>query len=147
MIYFIQAENGGPIKIGFSLTEEGCKRRLQTGNPHVLVIRKMIEGDLFGEQDLHRQFQSSRLAGEWFFPTPEICAMGDCLEGSAPDVGFLQALRRQCWEEGYEAAEDHAFHEGVKHATNRIVAEIDATIHPHDREQRSMMGDRVVSPY
>lgn len=45
--YFIQAIDGGPVKIGKSTSEKGAASRLaslQTGNPSRLVIRRLLDG-------------------------------------------------------------------------------------------------------
>lgn len=74
MIYFVQAGQRGPVKIGFV---EGFAvlpnriRMLQTGNPIKLALLTTMHGGLDRERELHEQFAASRLAGEWFaFDTP-----------------------------------------------------------------------------
>lgn len=67
-VYFIQGQCGGAIKIGYSLCPEKRLRELQTGYPDTLMILLMIPGTESTEAALHRQFESSRLKGEWFRP-------------------------------------------------------------------------------
>lgn len=80
MIYFIQAEHGGPIKIGWTegrpnpkygdIFLERRRKSLQTGNPYPLVVRHVIAGERLEEMVLHSVFQEHRLMGEWFEPVP-----------------------------------------------------------------------------
>lgn len=75
-VYFIQAEHGGPIKIGYTAGAPGQRLlELQSGNPYTLVIRKVVPGDRVFEQGLHLLFAGDRLRGEWFRPSPTICAL------------------------------------------------------------------------
>lgn len=67
-IYFIQGLCGGAIKIGYSKNPEKRLAELQTGYPDTLTILLMIPGTEATERTLHRQFEASRLKGEWFRP-------------------------------------------------------------------------------
>ncbi len=67
-VYFIQGQCGGAIKIGFSVSPEKRLKELQTGYPDTLTILLMIPGSESTETTLHRQFDASRLKGEWFRP-------------------------------------------------------------------------------
>ncbi len=69
MIYIIQDEKCR-IKIGFSKSEQGAKRRLsamKTGNPGNLRLKHVFDGSVTHERALHRLFKKYRVAGEWFF--------------------------------------------------------------------------------
>jgi hypothetical protein len=65
-IYFIQAGDDGPVKIG--LARDVWKRlsNLQTGVPTRLRLLGIIDGSAQKEKLLHRQFAAHRLRGEWF---------------------------------------------------------------------------------
>lgn len=52
-VYFIQAEHGGPVKIGWARDPAKRLRELQTGSPHRLVVRATIAGALADEAALH----------------------------------------------------------------------------------------------
>ena len=67
-VYFLQGQCGGAIKIGYSINPEKRLRELQTGYPDTLIILLMIPGSEASESALHRQFEASRLNGEWFRP-------------------------------------------------------------------------------
>ncbi len=74
MIYFIQAGSFGPIKIGFTGSEDANKRirQLQTAHPEKLECLLTIDGSYKDEQRLHEYFKHLRLQGEWFEPKPEL---------------------------------------------------------------------------
>ena len=63
--YFIQAAEGGPIKIGFT-SQEPAKRlaNLMTGSPVKLRIIALINSNV--ESALHARFHADRTHGEWF---------------------------------------------------------------------------------
>lgn len=76
-VYFIQAENGGPIKIGYSTDPEARVRALQPGHPERLVLRRSFPGGSLEEAALHRIFARYRLQGEWFSPVPLLAGLAD----------------------------------------------------------------------
>lgn len=72
-IYFIQAGDAGPIKVGF--TSGDVQRRvtqLQTGNPSALAILGAIKGTAERERQLHGRLSPWRAKGEWFKPHPDV---------------------------------------------------------------------------
>lgn len=72
-VYFIQAENGGPIKIGSAQNVKTRIDSIQTAHPYRLVVRKVLIGaGKSTEMELHKRFSSSRLIGEWFDVTQEL---------------------------------------------------------------------------
>ncbi|WP_424140409.1 GIY-YIG nuclease family protein [Roseomonas chloroacetimidivorans] len=80
-VYFIQAGENGPVKIG---TTESILRRIaliQNGQAEPVRLLHLFEGGREEEQALHRRFREYRLRGEWFRPASEIIA-GDV--GLAP---------------------------------------------------------------
>jgi hypothetical protein len=64
--YFVQAENGGLVKIGKSNNIRSRLTTLQTGSPVRLAIIGAIRGDR--EAELHLRFKGLRSHGEWFKP-------------------------------------------------------------------------------
>lgn len=68
MIYFIQAEIGGPIKIGYTRSISPAARvaSLQSGCPFPLRVIHTMAGSQLDEQALHVRFATLRLHGEWF---------------------------------------------------------------------------------
>lgn len=74
-VYFIQADENGPIKIGF--TADDPKRRLsqlQTGNASALKLLGAIKGTAVQERQFHTALSEWRLQGEWFEPHPTVLA-------------------------------------------------------------------------
>lgn len=81
-VYFIQAVNGGPIKIGFTAEDVRARcKQLQTGNPYELKVLAWCHAPQSKEKELHKQFASARLEGEWFAPVPELLALILSLRG------------------------------------------------------------------
>jgi hypothetical protein len=74
MIYFIQAENGGPVKIGRTKNSvAGRLMQLQTGHPYKLkIIWVFEENGIWNEASIHERFKHIRLEGEWFKPEEEL---------------------------------------------------------------------------
>jgi hypothetical protein len=80
VVYFIQAVNGGPIKIGTAIDPKKRLASLQLSCPFRLKILATRPGGERLERSLHRRFAAYRLHGEWFEPnTP----------------GLRQAMRRK----------------------------------------------------
>lgn len=71
-IYFIQAGADGPIKIGIARRVDVRLRTLQTANAQRLRLLGVYRGLALEEKQLHADFASSRIGGEWFHPTPEL---------------------------------------------------------------------------
>lgn len=69
-VYFVQAENGGFVKIGKATNIFSRMQSLQNGSPVKLVLRKIIEDENAGELELllHDIFKEYRIRGEWFEP-------------------------------------------------------------------------------
>ena len=71
MIYFLQAEAIGRIKIGYC-RRGNLKKRLQAlrgACPVPLHLLATISGSLRTEQRLHERFSEDRRHGEWFRPS------------------------------------------------------------------------------
>lgn len=74
-VYFVQAGDGGPIKIGWTGGDPKARMRdLQTGNPYPLSMLGHVPGSGADETDLHEQFRHLRMVGEWFKPAPDLVA-------------------------------------------------------------------------
>lgn len=71
--YVVQAEHGGPIKIGWTGSHpEARLAEMQTGSPYALRILATIDADV--ERELHEKFKHLRAPGgtEWFVLTAEV---------------------------------------------------------------------------
>ena len=67
MIYFIQEEKDGAIKIGYAKWRASARlRHLQIANPHKLYLLGVMEGEKSDEKKLHVLFKKYRIRGEWF---------------------------------------------------------------------------------
>lgn len=74
-IYFAQVQSG-PIKIGY--TEKSIQQRLsclRTGHYEELKLLGSVVGTFDDEQRLHRLVGSSKIRGEWFYPSTEVLAL------------------------------------------------------------------------
>ena len=72
VVYFMQAEIGGPIKIGFAGNVERRRAGLQTAQAYPIKILATIPGNRFTEQRILEQFRHLRLNGEWHRPEVEL---------------------------------------------------------------------------
>ena len=120
-VYFVQADAGGPVKIGTGRTS-GIRQRLsslQTGNPYRLVVRRLVSGDERLERTLHTHFQSYRLVGEWFVPRGDLIEIARCIPGDDD-----RSLMRGCFEAGYKAAERETFWRGYRYGRHELAHRI-----------------------
>jgi hypothetical protein len=75
-VYYIQAEEGGPVKIGKTLQMYSRLQSLQGMSPQKLRLLAVepnfleIGGDT--ESLRHKRFEKNRLHGEWFTPTQDM---------------------------------------------------------------------------
>lgn len=103
--YFLQAESGGPIKIGRS-TRAGLPARIkciQCGNPRLLVARFVALGDWEGI--LHKAFSDYRLSGEWFRALPDLAdRIGALGESESIDSAALNSEYQRGYHSGYQLA-------------------------------------------
>lgn len=115
MVYFVQAETGGPIKIGWTEDADASARLvgLQIGNPYRLVIRSTMLGGHADEKELHRRFRLYRLNGEWFAPCRELVRLADAL-GDPDDSYAYEAAIVAAHRAGFDSAT-------VKRKTNSVV--------------------------
>jgi hypothetical protein len=66
-VYFLQAGDGGNIKIGFaSDVQRRIQREIQPHSPIPLKLLALVPGTETDERCLHRMFHHLRLHGEWF---------------------------------------------------------------------------------
>lgn len=73
VVYFIQAGESGPIKIGF--TERPVAHRLsnlQTASADELRALVCVSGTRQHESDLHFRFRDHHIRGEWFKPAADL---------------------------------------------------------------------------
>lgn len=81
-VYFIQAEEGGPIKIGRAADPEKRLKELQTSHHSRLVIRHVLHGnDLLIEGRMHGRFLQHHIRGEWFRPHADLAGFCRAVHG------------------------------------------------------------------
>lgn len=85
MIYFVQAEIIGRIKIGHTSGDDAADRlaALQTACPVPLRLIATRPGGRRKERELHGRFAAARVCGEWFDPVPELVRYIGRLQGQA----------------------------------------------------------------
>lgn len=71
-VYFIQAGDGGMVKIGYSAHPESRLSKMQSDSAVRLAILGIMPGALAEEQAMHERFAAHRELGEWFRPAQEI---------------------------------------------------------------------------
>jgi hypothetical protein len=71
-VYFVQALDGGPIKIGTSVRISFRLKQLQKESGKRLWVLGVVDGDKDVEKELHGRFAHLRIAGEWFKPGPDL---------------------------------------------------------------------------
>jgi len=70
VVYFLQAESGGPIKIGETSNLQQRMKDLQQAEP--LTLLHAFPGDRDCEQWIHRELSRHRRLGEWFDPHTDV---------------------------------------------------------------------------
>jgi hypothetical protein len=80
-VYFIQADTGGPIKIGISRDVERRRGELQRAERQPLKVLATFEGTIQDESAMHARFAAHRLHGEWFTPAPDLMSHIAALSG------------------------------------------------------------------
>jgi hypothetical protein len=74
-VYFIQAGDDGPIKIGWALNPQRRLALFQTGHAAPLRIIRTVDGGPKEEAAFHGRFSASRIRGEWFSFAPEMLSV------------------------------------------------------------------------
>lgn len=92
-VYFIQGQDDGPIKIGFTRDVAGRLRQLQTGHHDRLRVLRSMRGDKALEAWLHRRFAAHRLTGEWFTPHRDLLRY--IIDNTLADDERARASRRK----------------------------------------------------
>lgn len=74
-IYFIQAGEDGPIKIGRADNVARRLESLQTANHEQLRLLAAIRTTGIGEGWFHDRYRDAHIHGEWFRPVPKLLRM------------------------------------------------------------------------
>lgn len=89
IIYFIQVQPAGPIKIG--CTTMNVVQRLATLQeccPYELRWIGYLPGSRAKERQIHKRFSTARIRSEWFDPVPELTAY---IQESCPTFDVAKA--------------------------------------------------------
>ncbi len=105
-VYFIQAGEGGPVKIGTANDVSHRLAELQAGSAQLLSIIRTIDGGRPLEGWLHRHFSHARIRSEWFaFSADMLTISPPCVVSSgAPLDTFWLQIDRLAAELGVPAA-------------------------------------------
>jgi hypothetical protein len=90
-VYFAQAGDAGPIKIGQTRDVHTRIRALRAMHYEEIRLIGVIPETFIPESRLHNEFGPHRIRGEWFRPAPEILAVaaaGDAVFGA----GFVHTI-------------------------------------------------------
>lgn len=71
-VYFLQAGEDGPIKIGTTKNLRRRLNKLQQGHPEKLIVRALRKGGRKTERGYHDRYAEFQIRGEWFSPSPAI---------------------------------------------------------------------------
>jgi hypothetical protein len=75
VVYFLQVEGSGPVKIGTTIGNVHLRvQSLQQASPYELRWIGYFPGGRTEEKAAHQLLSGSRLRGEWFYPTAEVVA-------------------------------------------------------------------------
>lgn len=86
-VYFIQAGDNGPIKIGWTAGDPRARMAsLQTGNPEPLRLLAYAPGTIEDERAMHERCASIRMIGEWFKPEPQLVAFAAGVQWARRDI-------------------------------------------------------------
>lgn len=66
MIYFIQQNKKGPIKIGYTKDLKTRLCGLQVANPDRLILLGTVGGSRYIEKQIHQHLRFYHIGGEWF---------------------------------------------------------------------------------
>ena len=87
MIYALQCQDSGRIKIGFTKDRSALRRlrACQMGCPSELaIVAEYPDGDRGDEAMAHRLLGTHHIRGEWFAPHDEVIDVVGVLAGRAP---------------------------------------------------------------
>jgi hypothetical protein len=122
VVYFVQSENGGPVKIGYVNRASGLTARLaalQTGCAYPLRVVKTVPGGSQMEQLMHGRFERWRLSGEWFLPSKEIEAFCGVLS-RRDDSKALQRLVDRVYQQGHDDGYGAGYEAGQRNLAERM---------------------------
>lgn len=94
-VYFVQAGENGPIKIGYASDVAKRIGHLQTSAPDRLCVLSVMDGGEAEEKALHAELAAHRRLGEWFNPTAEVLAAAGRGVGLEPRIDGRRFAQRR----------------------------------------------------
>lgn len=91
-VYYMQAVNGGPIKIGVAYDPEERLKQIAHHAAQPIRLLAYHVGDFQDEAALHKRFSEERLHGEWFADSPRLLAHLDRVRSIPQSRGLRQWL-------------------------------------------------------
>ena len=85
-VYFIQGENGGPIRIGCTVNPIFRLKSLQKGYPDKLKLLLVISAPFTASEEIKKAFKKHKLKGDWFKPDEEIFDEIELFKATYPHV-------------------------------------------------------------
>ena len=148
-VYFIQANQNGPVKIGTAEDVIGRLRELQTAHYMTLRLLREIDGDRRIESALHKQFASLRIRGEWFAFHPDMMTVTAADFDLKPTAAVAGNAKLRAWlndsrlsesefggQIGTSQAAVNRYCQGIRvprgAVMKRIVAATNGAIQPND---------------
>ena len=74
-MYFVQAGENGPVKVGVSCDPYGRLHNLQTSHYEPLTLFGHLPGDEEVERRLHSFFAEDHIRGEWYRPSKSVMVL------------------------------------------------------------------------
>ncbi len=114
MVYFIQAGENGPIKIGASAVPQIHLDRLQQGNHEELKIVAEIPGERNLEKKVRADLEAFERGRQWFYPTDEVLDYIEKMQLIEYDMvdGVPLAI---LWRDSEDSETDHCPFCGERH--------------------------------
>lgn len=106
VVYFIQVENEGPVKIGWTRNLLNRFQTIQTCNHEVLTLLAALRGNRKLEREMQAKFRAYLIRGEWYRPSSDLRSFlseqpdgiaasfneaweGDCADCESPKTEIL----------------------------------------------------------
>lgn len=97
LLYFVQIENGGPIKIGFTTNFEMRLATLQSWTPHTIIPILGVRASKMAEFFVHLTLKSHRIRGEWYEAHPFVLNFIDDIRRNNGVPGLPDRIPSHDW--------------------------------------------------
>lgn len=93
-VYFVQAGEGGRIKIGTSRNVQNRMVKMQTDTPIDLRLLAVFHGDAQREAEIHALLRSHHAIGEWFEPHIDVLEFIGAEKAKPGTIEYLPLHRK-----------------------------------------------------